>query len=113
MNLFAMARNWYMSSQSVLKNMKQNTAKSTDKQLRQQREAIAHELQQHSLQLLSTAKLWMQLAREKPGMCETCMSRSEDSLQQAIDKMRNLYYDLIKEPIDLSKVEVIPVGVKS
>jgi signal transduction histidine kinase len=79
--------------------MKQHFEKITDKQLKKQREAIAHELQQHSLQLLSTAKLWMQLAREKPEMCETCMAKSEDSLQLAIDKMRNLYYDLVKEPV--------------
>ncbi len=84
-----------------------------DKQLKQQREAIAHELQLHSLQLLSTAKLWMQLAREKPDMSETCMSRSEDSLQQAIDKVRNLYYDLIKEPVRLSHVDPIPATAEN
>jgi signal transduction histidine kinase len=86
--------------------MKQQFEKITDKELKKQREAIAHELQQHSLQLLSTAKLWMQLAREKPDMYETCMAKSEDSLQLAIDKVRNLYYDLVKEPVKKSMDDI-------
>lgn len=72
-----------------------------------ERMEIGRELHDNVNQLLATAKIMIDTARNIPDMHDLCLSKSQEAIMDAIQELRNLAHSMMPPPLDHNDFENI------
>jgi two-component system, NarL family, sensor histidine kinase UhpB len=89
-----------------MQNQKQ-IAQITLQAQEKERTAISRELHDNVNQLLATAKIMIDTATANPDMRDICLSKSKDSIMEAINELRNLAHDMMPPAFENNNFENI------
>jgi two-component system, NarL family, sensor histidine kinase UhpB len=65
-----------------------------------ERTEIGKELHDNVNQLLATAKIMIDTARNTPNMHDLCLSKSQEAIMEAIEELRNLAHSMMPPPFE-------------
>jgi two-component system, NarL family, sensor histidine kinase UhpB len=89
-----------------LQNQKQITQTTIQAQEKERTE-IAKELHDNVNQLLATAKIMIDTAKNFPELHDTCLSKSQEAIMEAIKELRNLAHSMMPPPFENNEFENI------
>jgi two-component system sensor histidine kinase UhpB len=89
-----------------MQNQKQ-VARITLQAQEKERMEIARELHDNVNQLLATAKIMIDTARNVPDMHDICLSKSQESIMEAIQELRNLAHSMMPPQFENNDFENI------
>jgi two-component system sensor histidine kinase UhpB len=72
-----------------------------------ERMVIGRELHDNVNQLLATAKIMIDTAKNQPDMHDICLTKSQEAIMDAINELRNLAHSMIPPPFDHNEFENI------